>query len=370
MIFDKEAVKRNLESLRLPNGSFIAASTPDYSATWLRDTSYCSFAYWFLGEFQKLKEGMWTVLDFFRDKRHLSRIKIGIASPERIAGGTIHAKYNGTDFSEIADNDKWGHHQLDALGLFLHIVADLDFKNIKILRDERDAEIIELIIYYLRSAEYWHKPDFGMWEECNIRHSSSIGAVVGGLKYIRKQRLAMVPEQLVQYGESALDAMLPNESRDSCSRKHHNHDCDAGQLALIWPYHIVSQEMARRILARVTDGHHAGNGTYHKLLQRHGFNRYWGDDYYRSDDGQYRGISAEWPMFKFWISIIHSQFHETEKAIYWFKEGAKEITNDGKIPEAYKNGRPNDQTPLAWAHALALIAFAKLPQEAQKQLTE
>lgn len=370
MHFDKDVIRKNLEALRLPNGSFIAAESRYYAATWLRDSLYCSFAYWFLGDFQKLKEGVWRVFDFFRDKRHLNRLKIGIASPERIAGGTIHAKYNGVTFSEVVDDDKWGHHQLDALGLFLHIISDLDFKNISVIRDDGDSEIIQLLVYYLRSQEYWSRPDFGMWEECDIRHSSSIGAVVGGLKYIRKQRLATVPEQLIQLGENQLDRILPYESRDYCLRKHHNHDCDAGQLALIWPYHVVSQETARVIISRLIDGHKTESNGSHRLLQRHGLNRYWGDDYYRSDDGVYRGISAEWPMFKFWISIIYSQFHEIEKAFSWFKGGVEEITPDGKIPEAYKNGHPNDQTPLAWAHAIALIAFEKLPKESRKDLAK
>ena len=370
MLFNREAIKRNFEMLRLPNGSFCAAPSHDYQATWIRDTLYCSFAYWFLEEFQKLQEGVWAVFDFFRDKKNLNRLKIGIASPERLANGTIHAKYNGITFSEVVADDKWGHHQLDALGLFLHVVADLDFKNITIIRNEDDAEVIQLLVYYLRSSEYWQRPDFGMWEECDIKHSSSIGAVVGGLKYIRKQRLAVVPEQLIQIGEDRLDRMLPYESRDLCLRRHHNHDCDAGQLALIWPYHVVSQENARVIISRLIDGHQSETGNYHKLLQKHGLTRYWGDDYYRSDEGMYRGVSAEWPIFKFWLSIIYSQFHETEKALCWFSEGVKEITPENTIPEAYKNGRPNEHTPLAWAHALALIAFAKLPKDAQETLSK
>jgi GH15 family glucan-1,4-alpha-glucosidase len=368
IVFDKEQVLAQMESLRLPNGAFIAAPTEDYRALWLRDHLYATFAYWYLGEYEKLKQGVRLVFDIFQKYRH--KIDLRLTSPIDISSGTIHAKYDAETLGEITEY--WGHKQYDALGLFLHIVADLDFKNVIVIRGDEDRKTLQDVVFYLRSIEYWQNPDLGMWEECEIRHSSSIGAVVDGLSYIKRRRLAIVADPLIQVGEETLRKILPQESQDRCLRPHHSHDCDAAQLSLIWPYNIVSREEADIILARLIDGHNSEfprGGESHKLSQTHGLNRYWGDDYYRSNEGKYIGISAEWPMFYFWISIIYSQRHDYKNAERWFMEGCKEIV-DNKIPEAYQNGKPNEHMPLAWAHAIALIAFKKLPASIQQKFTE
>ena len=360
-MFNPTAIQREMEILRYPNGAFDAAPTLDYQAMWIRDTLYASFSYWYLEDYDKLRQGIWVVFDIF--KKHKRKIKLRIASPTDIPGGLIHAKYKSDTLQEIVTDDGWKHHQLDALGLFLHIVADLDFKHIRIIRDDEDLEILYLLVAYLRSVEYWQKPDYGMWEECKIRHSSSIGAVLAGLSYIRKQRLVPeISDALIRAGEDTIREILPFESRDKCPepyQQHHRHDCDSAQLSLIWPFNVVVREDdIDDLLYRISNN----------LKQIHGFNRYWGDDYYRSDQGNLQGISAEWPLFKFWMSIICSQRHEHEKSLEWFKNGCGDIV-DNKIPEAYKNGLPNNHTPLTWAHSIALIAYKKLPAEAQKEVT-
>lgn len=358
-----------METMRQPNHLFIASpyenTTHTYRSVWIRDTLYANFSYWYLGEYQKLKEGVWTVFDLF--KKYEEKLSIRILSPTDIPEGTLHAKFHPTTCEEITTDDGWGHHQLDALGLFLHIIADLDFKNIRTIRDENDTRILEMLTAYLRSVEYWQRPDFGMWEECKIRHASSMGAVISGLTKIRNRRLVKVPESLIIAGEKAFHEILPFESRDYCGIPHHRHDCDASLLSLLWPYNIIpNPQKADEILARVIGEHYAEHGERHALAQTHGLNRYYGDDYYRSTEGTYRGISAEWPLFKFWISIIYSQKNDYPNAWRWFEDGCWEISHD-MIPEAYQNGKPNHHTPLAWAHAIALIAWAKLPDEYKKK---
>jgi len=366
-VFDKNGVLAQMESLRLANGAFVAAPTEDYKALWLRDTLYASFAYWYLGQYDKLKQGIQIVFDIFRKHRH--KIVKRLTSPVDLPEGTLHAKYNPDTLEEITEY--WAHKQWDALGLFLHIVADLDFKNVFVVRDEDDREILQDIVNYLRSTEYWQNPDFGMWEECEIRHASSIGSVVGGLSYIKRRRLAVVADPLIQFGEETLRKILPQESPNHCLKPHHSHDCDAAQLSLIWPYNIISREEADNILARLLKEHDSEfprHGEKHQLSRGHGLNRFWGDDYYRSNEGKHTGVSAEWPMFKFWVSIIYSQRRDYEKAGQWFQKGCKEISGN-MIPEAYQNDRPNDHTPLAWAHAIALIAFQKLSAELRQKFT-
>ena len=89
---------------------------------------------------------------------------------------------------------------------------------------------------------------------------------------------------------------------------------------------------ANEIFRRIVDGYTETDGTLHRLRQVHGFNRYWGDDYYRSDSGAWDGISAEWPMFLFWASIICSTRGEWKAAYEWFLHGCEQITENGMIP--------------------------------------
>ncbi len=368
-MFKKEVILKHLESLRRPNGSFIAAPNQNYSAMWFRDLLYSTFCYWYLGDYEKLLQGISVGFDFLH--KYKEKIILRTASTTDIPGSILHAKVNADTLEEITGDFTWGHQQLDAIGLFLYIIAHLHFNNLKVVRNERDSEMIQLLVLYLRSIEYWDYPDYGMWEECRIRHSSSIGAVLGGLYNIKRQRLALVPDSLIQEGERSLYEIFPYESRDKCARPHHSHDCDSAQLFLIWPYHVIADlDKQDLLISQIIKGHTAENGDWHCLSQDRGFNRYWGDDYYRSTDGKYRGISAMWPMFKFLVSIIYSQRHEYDKSVEWFQNGTREITEDGKIPEAYKDNQPNDNTPLAWAHSLALIAFCKLPNEFQQKVSE
>ena len=147
---DKQAFQKKLlvkmESLRRPSGAFIAASTDDYNACWLRDHLYTVFSYWFLGDHKKLVNGMHVAFDIL----HAQRRKLERISPRDNVYEYVHAKYNPDTLGEITD--KWGHYQLDAMGLLLHIVADLDSKHITVTRNNSDKELLQLLVIYLLSS--------------------------------------------------------------------------------------------------------------------------------------------------------------------------------------------------------------------------
>ncbi|MBI2037171.1 MAG: hypothetical protein HYT14_02320 [Candidatus Liptonbacteria bacterium] len=334
-VFSPERTLAVMESMRRPSGAFVAARTEDYGAFWLRDHLYIVFSYYYLGEYEKLKRGMQVAFDFFRKERYkLERLSF----PDDPAKSYeyLNAKVNPDTLEEFTR--EWGHHQLDAVGLFLYLVADLKFKNVDVRRDETDSDILQLLAFYLRNVRYWERPDFGMWEDRWELHSSSIGACVAGLDYGKRERLITVPEELIARGRDALDRLLP---RESASR-----DCDMAQLSLIWPYHIVKNGVADRILENVRS----------RLVQRHGVNRYWDDVWpHRSKDG----VSPEWVLGFDWLSIIHAQRHEMEEARLWFDRSTALMVGEN-VPELYVDGSPGEHTPLAWAHAMKLIAWAKI----------
>ena len=324
---------KGMEGLLKPSGAFMAAPSEQYEACWLRDQLYVSLSYYYLGDLEKLKRGIWIVFDIFH--KHRAKIEKAIYDSHHPFNGHIHARYCSDTLEEITPD--WGHHQLDALGLFLFLTAYFDSKNIKIIRNDDDLELIYLLAYYLHAIQYWQAEDFGMWEDNPSLHSSSLGAVLAGLSLLKERKIIVVPECAINWGKNTLNNVLPRESSDRPT--------DMAQLSLIWPYNIVSSETATAILEQVKEN----------LVKEHGVNRYPGDTYYEEN-----GISAEWPMGFFWLSIIASQGNNPKEAEHWFDKGIEQMNSEGYIPELYQNGRPNKNTPLAWAHSFAIIAKLKL----------
>lgn len=325
-----------LELLRSGRGVFVASLSQDYKACWIRDQLYSTFAYYYTGETKKFVEGVQVVFDILHKSR--ARIENAICTMPSAGHEFIHAKYHHESLEEITNN--WGHHQIDAIGLFLYIVG-FSYKNkIVVFRTAADRELVQLLVQYLIAIRYWESHDNGMWEEWMDLHASSLGAAVCALELLSSQKLATVPQDAIDHGREALFTLLPNET---VSRTE-----DMAQLSLMWPYKIIPRAIKDIILKRITD----------RLVQSKGLNRYWGDNYYRSENG----ISGEWTMGFFWLSIVYSERSEHIEAKYWYERGLQTMTAAGHVPELYQNGKPNKNTPLGWAHALAIIAQKKLEQ--------
>lgn len=326
-----------LAMLRDERGVFTAALSDDYNACWMRDQLYANFAYYYLGDTKKFKQGIRVAFDmFFKSKEKIER---AICDKPNVTCDYIHAKFCSETLSEITND--WGHHQIDAIGLFLYMIGFAHERKIKVIETEADKDMLQLLVGYLISVRYWEMPDNGMWEEWEELHSSSIGAALAGLQKIKEQKLAVVSQSLIDHGAGALANLLPKETPVR--------DQDLAQLSLIWPYRVVSDSVRDEILRRVTEN----------LVQPKGLNRYLNDNYYRSDNG----ISAEWTFGFFWLAIIFAEMGEKYDAEYWYNHGLSTMTDDGLLPELYQNGQPNKNTPLAWSHSLALIAQKKLQKK-------
>lgn len=330
----KNALYAGLEKLRDEKGAFLAASGPDYHACWMRDQLYANFAYYYLGEYDKFVTGVGVVFSMLHNARE--KIERATCNPPQNVHDHIHAKYAHDTLMEMTNN--WGHHQVDAIGQFLHMVAFAETRGLTVLHTKEDTEMVQLLVSYLSSVRYWELPDNGMWEEWMELHTSSIGAAVAGLSAVKEAGLAVVPDALIQEGQNVLFSILPNETP--------LREQDMSQLSLMWPYNIVPREIADIMLYRITT----------KLIQSQGVNRYLDDNYYRSDNG----VSAEWTMGFFWLAIVYAQRGAQAQAMMWFKRGMQTMTAEGDLPELYINGKPNPNTPLAWSHSLALIAAQKL----------
>ena len=70
----QEILFKGLESLRDKRGIFTAALSDDYNACWMRDQLYANFAYFYLGNKRKFKEGLRVVFDMlYKSKDKIDR---------------------------------------------------------------------------------------------------------------------------------------------------------------------------------------------------------------------------------------------------------------------------------------------------------
>lgn len=330
-----------LNSIRLPNGLYIASPSVHYSAVWIRDALYISLPY-LKTQCNTYERSMHSLLDMLIDYEW----KIDIHTKEKPVEPWqyIHAKYNANDMRELPG--AWGHAQHDAIGMLLWCIGEGETRGKKILRNAKDRDIVQKLVYYLQTCEYWQDVDNGMWEEEREVHASSVGACVSGLRAV--MYLVNVPQQLLQNGIDALDKLASNEM-----------DCrevDMAQLSLIFPHRVYTRDVANAVLANVEQ----------QLLRDRGVIRYEGDSYYSTLEhtgrhhgkAYYSGTEGEWCMGLPWLALCHMELGNYDKARYYIKKTEEVMLEDGSLPELYYAGTniANPNTPLGWGNALYIVA--------------
>ncbi len=367
-----------LDRLRRPNGGYIASpyaaddgSGDAYNVFWIRDIMFATYANEYLGCFDKMVESFRLVLDIFK-RYHLRIIKASIVKPNVLneRGLFMPARVHPTTLETITDD--WGHHQMDVFGLFMYKTGDLIRKGYGFRFTTEDFTLISHIRNYIFNMGF--EDDFGMWEEGPEPHSSSFGAVLGGLtmwfdqgfydyKYKQKTEigtLVPVSERMVAEGNRALIGLLP---RESASRPY-----DLAQLSLIWPYAIVDYETKLMILRNVET----------HLLGTRGVRRYPHDLYSGHGTIPHEGQTAEWPLGLAWLSICYSKLAEYDHdfdsahhpahlgwplriaffdtAVKYFVQLEAAMTPEGWVPELYLGSKMGHNTPLAWAQSFHIIS--------------
>jgi phosphorylase kinase alpha/beta subunit len=323
-----------LKQLQHPSGLFVAAldNRTHYSRqSWIRDCIYASLGFEATKNNREVVKAFQALLDVFR--KHEYKIDWAIVEKPQQRWQYIHARFNPENFEEF--HEDWGNKQNDSIGAFLFKLGDLESKGIKVIRDNDDLRIVQKLVYYLASIEYWHDADSGMWEENEEVHASSVGACVAGLKKISK--IVDVPRVLIEKGEEALNALLPRESRSK--------DCDLALLSLIWPYNVVSDAQRSEILQNVEE----------RLVRQRGLIRYAGDRYFN------RQGEAEWTFGFPWLSIIYRQMNRPDKQAFYMRKTLDVVNQKGELPELYYAGSHihNENTPLGWGQSLLVVAMTQ-----------
>jgi phosphorylase kinase alpha/beta subunit len=346
MDFDARIARHldNLRKLITPRGLFLASSTEvttGYDKAWLRDNVYEALAFEYAGEWAIVEKDYHTLLDIF--DTHIDKINWATTNKPFESWQFIHARYNPETLEEFWES--WGNKQHDAIGAVLYKLADFEQKGHSMLRSDKDRRTVQTLIYYITNVEYWHDADNGMWEEAEEVHASSIGAVLAGLKKWQEVGGFDVDQDAIDRGEAALQALLPRESESKFT--------DLALLSLIYPYNVVSTEMAAQIVE---------NLVYH-LAKDKGVMRYKFDAYYNANDDGY-SEEAEWCFGLSWLALAYKRLGNDAKAQEYLDKATATVTQDGKIPELYfsHSNEANENNPLGWSESMYVVALYEVAQ--------
>lgn len=338
-----------LEGLQYDSGLFAASKKGEetgYDKAWLRDNFYECLAFDIMGDYDTVYQTYRAILDIF--KKHEYKIDFAISKKPQHTYQFIHPRYHPETFDEYWE--EWGNKQNDSIGCILYGLGNLEKDHAGfIVENEDDRRVVQKLVWYLSTLEYWHDEDSGMWEENEEVHASSIGACIAGLKMAKHIKGVTVPDALIAKGRKALADILPRESKAKFT--------DLALLSLIWPYDVVPEKMVGEILDNVE---------YH-LLKDRGVIRYKGDRYYNANvDGW--SEEAEWTFGLSWLAIIYEKLGNHEKAKEYLEQ-AKAVSTKKGIPELYYSNstKYNDNTPLGWSESLFITALFEVNERRMKK---
>jgi GH15 family glucan-1,4-alpha-glucosidase len=332
-----------LKSLQYRSGLF-GASRKDaptgYNKSWLRDNFYECIAFQAIDDWDTVEQTMLAMMRIM--EKHEYKIDYAIQRKPGHKHEYIHARFHPETFDEFWE--EWGNKQNDAVGAILFLIGELERRDRGFLAKDVHKRLVQKLVNYLGSIEYWHDPDSGMWEENEEVHASSVGACVAGLRSV--QKFAQVNPEWIAKGEETLATLLPRESQTKFA--------DLAQLSLIWPYHVVTDKQRDAILQNVE---------YH-LLREHGVIRYKNDHYYNKNPDGY-SEEAEWCFGISWLMIIYEEMHDKEKVQKYLKLMLGTVTEGGEVPELYLSHSEhyNENTPLGWAESLFVLALYHLGEK-------
>lgn len=345
---------KNLEELIKPSGLFMASAqkvNTGYDKAWLRDNFYECMAFETMGRWDIVEKTYRTLLDLFL--KHEPHIDAAISKKPDNHYGYIHARYHPDNFDMFWE--EWGNKQNDAVGAILFRIGELEqHSHLSVVKSADDRRIVQKLVDYLGSIEYWMDPDSGIWEENEEVHASSVGACVAGLKKISKVQGIHVPPSLIANGEHVLRKLLPRESQGKF--------VDLALLSLIYPYNIVTDEERDEILRNVE---------YH-LVKDLGVLRYKGDYYYNKDEIDQHSQEAEWTFGLSWLAIIYEQMGDRDKATKYIRKAMATVNALGDIPELYysHSDEYNENSPLGWSESMFVVAIHLFNEKYAKNAEE
>ncbi len=327
-----------LNQLRQPNGTFRAAFGPHYNATWIRDNYWNAQSYLTLFPDLYVQTAQ-THLDFLKMNKYKME---WLLKDSNVYGKNeyrfIHPKVN-YDGSEI-EGLQWRFIQADTLMYYFLIVYNGWKQNLNIIRDEEDMIVLQLLIKVIEEFDLAEKAMAHSWEENVEIFSSNIGLAIKALNSAYEMGFDVDRKNLKKL-QLKFNQQCPNEA--------HNRDWDLTLLFLCTFDDLLTKIQIEDIV----------NGVTLNLERKNGVIRY-KDDVYRPFKDDFVNEEMEWLMGWGYLGLIHIKQGNIEAG----KQYIDKIINaypDGRIPEGTdKNGKPCENTPLAWSITMCIQAINAL----------
>ncbi|KAF4523628.1 hypothetical protein B566_EDAN010137 [Ephemera danica] len=381
-------------------------ASAENSHAWIRDNVYCILAVWGLSmaykkiadmdedraktyELEqscvKLMRGL--LMAMMQQKDKVEHFKISQNPLD-----SLHAKYSSLNGQTVVGDSEWGHLQIDAVSLYLLILAQMTASGLQIVFTLDEVSFVQNLVFYIESA--YCIPDYGIWERGDKTNhglpelnASSIGMAKAALEAMNELDLFGArggPSSVIhvladeaQKCQAVLQSMLPRESNSK--------ELDSGLLAVIsFPAFAVDDpELIKLTRASIVN----------RMQGRYGCKRFLRDGYRTPKEDlnrlyyepwelrMFENIECEWPLF-FCYLILDYCFQGNKEAAQEYTESLEEImirTEDGmklvpelyavpadKVAEEYKNPGSQDRValgrcPFMWAQSLYILG--KLLQE-------
>ncbi|XP_058127449.1 probable phosphorylase b kinase regulatory subunit alpha isoform X1 [Anopheles ziemanni] len=339
-------------------------ASPQTQHAWIRDNVYCILAVWGLSmaykkiadqdedrakayELEqccvKLMRGL--LMAMMNQKEKVERFKMTQNPLD-----SLHAKYSSRNGQIVVGDSEWGHLQIDAISLYLLILAQMTASGLQIVFSLDEVAFIQNLVFYIESA--YCIPDYGIWERGDKSNhgqpelnASSIGMAKAALEAMNELDLfgarggsGSVIHVLADEAhkcQAVLQSMLPRESNSK--------ELDAGLLSVVGfpafacddPQLIETTQEA--IITRL-------QGRYGcKRFLRDGYKTPKEDNtrlyYERWELRMFEKIECEWPLF-FCYLILNKAFQNDKQAVAEYSRKLEEIlvkTEEGMklIPELY-----------------------------------
>lgn len=305
---------------------------------------------------------------------------------------SLHAKYSSINGRTVVGDQEWGHLQIDAISLYLLVLAQMTASGLQIIFSLDEVAFIQNLIFYIESA--YCIPDYGVWERGDKTNhglpelnASSIGMAKAALEAMNELDLFGArggPSSVIhvladeaQKCQAVLQSMLPRESNSK--------ELDSGLLAVIsFPAFAVDDP---QLIAKTREA------IVNKLKGKYGCKRFLRDGHKTPKEDpnrlyyepwelrMFENIECDWPLF-FCYLIIDYCFEGDKQSIGEYSQKLDEILIKGEdgmklVPELYavpahkvdaeykdpgsQERIPLGRCPFLWGQSLYIIG--KLLQE-------
>ncbi|XP_045492077.1 probable phosphorylase b kinase regulatory subunit alpha isoform X1 [Colias croceus] len=381
-------------------------ASPQNDHAWIRDNLYCILAVWGLSmAFKKIADQDEDRAKTYELEQSCVKLMRGLLmammqQKEKVEKfkstqnphDSLHAKYSSITGRTVVTDTEWGHLQIDAISLYLLVLAQMTASGLQIVFSLDEVAFIQNLVFYIESA--YCTPDYGIWERGDKTNhglpelnASSIGMAKAALEAMNELDLFGArggPSSVIhvladeaQKCQAVLQSMLPRESNSK--------ELDSGLLSIIsYPAFAVDDP---NLITKTRET------IVNKLQGKFGCKRFLRDGHKtpREDPNRlyyepwelrmFENIECEWPLF-FCYLILDYCFQGDKNNVSEYMQKLEMIMirkDDGMklVPELYsvpadkahlEQSEPGSQEriplgrcPFIWAQSLYILG--KLLQE-------